>query len=355
MSLGYSNLYHSTTLLKYSNIKRNKNKKAASCHLSRQHSGTNTGRLLKSSTMSSKSETEPRGGIFNESQQSASNWFRIHEKARNNEMLRQQHQHQQHQQHQQQEATSILRGSATKPVLESSPSTILRKSATFSTSRPLKKTLSTGDGGGGSGGGGDVTETRDAFVAYSSRKPFWGVSGSACSESGAQSERNGIRSLGDLLPCLKVGSKCLGVIQCIVFAKFWRTLVLGFDGVSLFMPQIRDLACPKESDVAFDVLFMVTVLVLFADIVLMSYAVPHYFTFRIAGPDDRHTSRTSFCCGWNMKFGGFVFWFDVISALTLLHDISFFNTGLTRYATIDIFVDENGSLVSTVSLRMVEF
>lgn len=193
-------------------------------------------------------------------------------------------------------------------------------------------------------------------------QPFWGITAASTNFQSTSGERIGdgrgvIRSVGDLLPCLRVSQGCIATMRSFVHSKAWRIIVLVFEGILLFGPPTRDWWCPKRSDGVFDVLFVITIAVLFADIVLMSYALPKYFSFYIGfrpGKDrqKRSTVQSNYnpsgcgrCACARFEVGGFIFWFDVISALTLLFDITWVNTTLTEYKSRQIYVNPSGQMV----------
>lgn len=199
-------------------------------------------------------------------------------------------------------------------------------------------------------------------------QPFWGITATSTNFQSTSGDTLGdgrgvIRSVGDLLPCLRVSQGCIVKLRSFVHSKPWRIAVLFFEGVLLFGPPTRDWWCPKRSDGVFDVLFGVTIAVLFVDIVLMSYAIPKYFSFynRLRPEKDRQTrtivqsGNNSSVCGrccscTRFRVGGFIFWFDVISALTLLFDMTSVNTTLTEYKSRHIYVDSMGKMVRLSSI-----
>mmetsp|Transcript_3732 Transcript_3732/g.7136 ORF Transcript_3732/g.7136 Transcript_3732/m.7136 type:complete len:1172 (+) Transcript_3732:180-3695(+) len=203
-------------------------------------------------------------------------------------------------------------------------------------------------------------------------QPFWGITAANANFNSSSGDRLGdsrgvIRSVGDLLPCLRVSHGSIETIRSLVHSKPWRIVVLLFEGMLLFGPPIRDWWCPKQSDGVFDVLFVFTIAVLFMDIVLMSYAVPKYFLFYIGFYPEKDTpTRTNLrkkydtsgcgrCACSRFQIGGFIFWFDVISALTLLFDITWVNTTLTEYKSREIYVNSSGQMMSEIIVHGTRF
>lgn len=121
----------------------------------------------------------------------------------------------------------------------------------------------------------------------------------------------------------------------IVHNTIWRTIVLICELILLFGFEIRDLFCPAESDVAFDVIFMLTFVLLLFDIILMSIALPEYFDY---GFSDKHHFR--------IIFGSWPFWLDFLSALTVLNEITFINTMRARSEEFNIMIsaDDDGAV-----------
>ena len=267
----------------------------------------------------------------------ATNWSRIHEIAKKNEFVtREPHAR----------STSILHhsGHDRKKKLNRNPIDNSRKSITFDAGAMAVRSTDTSTS----------KEKKPEHAAYST-SPYWGIKGSDANESRSESARlGGIISLAELFPCFKASMKWSKRMKLWARNKYWRLMVSIFEAVLLIGPQVREF-CPKDSDTPFDVMFIITIVVLFVDIVLMCYSVPNYFNFRIDGPwfKQRRASWSSSCTGVGtieivganqnrfritaLEFGGFIFWFDVISALTLLFDITMMNPLLTEQVTIELF------------------
>lgn len=120
------------------------------------------------------------------------------------------------------------------------------------------------------------------------------------------------------------------VKEKIVHNTIWKTAVLICELILLFGFEIRDLFCPADSDVGFDVIFMLSFVLLLVDIILMCMALPGYFEY---GFSDQH--------GFRIIFGSWPFWLDFLSALTLLNEITFINRIRLRSEEYNILISAN--------------
>jgi len=121
----------------------------------------------------------------------------------------------------------------------------------------------------------------------------------------------------------------------IVHNTIWRSIVLICELILLFGFETRDLLCPAESDVAFDVIFMLTFVLLIVDIILMSIALPGYFDYGFSDKDH-----------FRITFGSWPFWLDFLSALTVLNEITFINSMRVRSEEFNIMIsaDDDGAV-----------
>jgi len=160
----------------------------------------------------------------------------------------------------------------------------------------------------------------------------------------ARSNRHtGIRYLSDLIPCLKANDCLLNVMMKILHHYLWNWTITILDFVLLFGVPIQHLFFNKNSDTIFDALYMNTMIFLLADIVLMSHVIPNYFVFAIGEIGVRKTEKVNRCGCWPpIRIGSFLFWFDFISALSLLWEISFLGTPRHIMHRTDIYVDADG-------------
>lgn len=109
--------------------------------------------------------------------------------------------------------------------------------------------------------------------------------------------------------------------------KIWRFSIVVCEIILLFGFELRDLACPKQSDQIFDIGFSITFVMLIADILFMCIVVPGYFN--LGRSDD------SFC---RIAFGSWSFWLDFFSSLTILNEITFVNTLRARSEVYEILL-----------------
>lgn len=101
----------------------------------------------------------------------------------------------------------------------------------------------------------------------------------------------------------------------------WKVLIIFFTAIILFGGSLQQL-CPKAADPYIDVIFIVTIVFLLIDIVMLCCVVPSYFivkpTMQLRNSDDEFG-----CFCFALQFGSFLFWFDLISVLSFLWEISF--------------------------------
>ena len=307
----------------------------------------------------------------------ATNWSKIHEMARTNKLLAKQggdeHRHQH--QHQQISRTSRrvpLDATALNPSILRRQSTLInpdggilntntndRRGDFTQSSRRKSTTFAAGVAPRGSMGLSDASTIENKTNYTHSYRPYWGVTGTSVNGS-SRASTNG---LADVLPlCCRPSKEFSEIMIRVARHKAWRTVVAILEAILLVGPQIRDLACPKESDRPFDIIFIIAVVGLYLDIILMSYSTPNYFTFRIHGARTGEERRSSLgsnsnnalsgggasnvevvdsnqerlSCRRGFTFGGFIFWLDVISASALLFDITTINPLLTNRRTIHL-------------------
>ena len=323
----------------------------------------------------------------------ATNWSKIHEMARKNNLLpvaakqggdQNQNQNQHQNQHHSTRTSHRLSDDHTAALINPSilrrsmnpDRTILNTNANanpnanandrgeFTSNRRKSTTFAPVVTSRGSIGLSDESTTEKKTNYARSYRPYWGVT----ANTSVNSSRAGNGGLADYLPlCCRPSQQFSNIMILVARHKTWRTIVAVLEAILLVGPQIRDLACPKESDRPFDIIFIITVAGLFLDIFLMSHSIPNYFTFRIhgaqAGDENRsiisagssiyaqsgscgsnaevvdsnnQEKRWSCCCrGFRgVTFGGFIFWLDVVSASALLFDITLINPLLTKKRTI---------------------
>jgi hypothetical protein len=98
-----------------------------------------------------------------------------------------------------------------------------------------------------------------------------------------------------------------------------------FSFILLFGAIIRDYTSVSRKGLLIcDVVFIITFAFFVIDIIMRMDAKPNYFRIRMP------------CCSGAIEFGSFLFWCDVISTVTLLHEISWIYP--TRFMTQIMFV-----------------
>uniref|UniRef100_A0A7S4JJH8 Guanylate cyclase domain-containing protein n=1 Tax=Odontella aurita TaxID=265563 RepID=A0A7S4JJH8_9STRA len=148
-----------------------------------------------------------------------------------------------------------------------------------------------------------------------------------------------------------------------IIGSLWWSVVLSFFTVVLFFgSQIQDLLCPASSDVVWDVIFTMALVILSFDLILRSLAEPNFFALSLGGrilfgrdrsrhSEEAYSSGESPGCCQNKWFriGSFMFWCDFISTMTLLYDISYINKRRQEMRTLFVTIDQMGFPVSGVA------
>ena len=154
-------------------------------------------------------------------------------------------------------------------------------------------------------------------------------------------------------------------INFILDSTVYQVLFALFTFVLLFGAQIQELAFEKEHDIGFDILFLITFCFLSIDTAMRAVVDPTYGlkadpNAKIAARQHRWRSSSAtqdestrlwlpYWCSppSNWRFGSFLFWWDVLSVLTLFYDIEIVNfMENLRETQITIKVDMFGSPVS---------
>mmetsp|Transcript_2956 Transcript_2956/g.4240 ORF Transcript_2956/g.4240 Transcript_2956/m.4240 type:complete len:1015 (-) Transcript_2956:227-3271(-) len=128
------------------------------------------------------------------------------------------------------------------------------------------------------------------------------------------------------------GSTLLMQPQIVKFlnSKFWRLIMIIFTLIMFFGSQIQILL-DKKYDTVFDGIFIGTLLVLLSDSIMRAVVDPEY---GIACGREGATKR----------YGSFVFWCDIISAVSIMWEISFIPNQLDAMnEDITISVNEYGT------------
>jgi hypothetical protein len=136
-------------------------------------------------------------------------------------------------------------------------------------------------------------------------------------------------------------------LRQIIQSRAWKFVLIVFTLLLLFGPQIREMFIPKGGDTAMDVIFMVALVFFTFDIFIRIDVEPNYFSFDLfCWRQRRQQTSSDLASGWmgcgSYGFGSFLFWCDVVSTLTLLHEISFINQSGFDEVTIDIRLNQFG-------------
>jgi hypothetical protein len=156
-------------------------------------------------------------------------------------------------------------------------------------------------------------------------------------------------------------SRCCGCFSClawpadsrryflgrIIQSRSWKFILIVFTLLLLFGPQIRDMYISKDGDTAMDVIFMCALVFFTLDILIRIDVEPNYFSFDLfCRRGQRKEGSSDLATGWmgcgSYGLGSFLFWCDVISTLTLLHEISFINRDHFDEIQINIQLDMFG-------------
>lgn len=148
-------------------------------------------------------------------------------------------------------------------------------------------------------------------------------------------------------------------ILVIMTSPVWRFLVCLCILLLLFGAQVQNLWCDPSYDTMFDILYTIAFGVFVLDISMRILVVPGYIGFkyktllnllaRTFAPrkfKTKNESRRNYYDHgdrWsNIHIGSFLFWCDVVSALSILYEISYINQMQTRVRTVDIELDSFG-------------
>ena len=181
-----------------------------------------------------------------------------------------------------------------------------------------------------------------------------------CSCLGRNQQRGPIATyLINILCCpCKPPDRTLEIMNAILESWGYRLPYVFFTALLLFGESVRDLWCPKASDLVFDVLFVFNFVFFSLDCIMMCYVYSTYFTVQLcgrdyrqgAGPRPRSKSLIGGMLGrWGdsaFRIGSFMFWCDALSTLSLLYDISWINSMMNKRKTLSILLDDWGVPVS---------
>ncbi len=114
------------------------------------------------------------------------------------------------------------------------------------------------------------------------------------------------------------GSGQCGVqrMRNLVKSKFWKIMIGCFTAIMIFGGPMENFF-PVTATSYFSIIFSITFAVLIVDIVLMCYTTPMYFVFRPSMKLKKRSDEVGCLC-FSFQIGSFLFWFDVISVISLL-------------------------------------
>ena len=115
-----------------------------------------------------------------------------------------------------------------------------------------------------------------------------------------------------------------------------------FTIVLLFGSPIQILFTTKDFDMVFDILYTTALVVFVLDIFLNMLVDPAYFVFSLFRRIEAFDQPKLCSCG----VGSFNMWCDVVSAATLLYDISYTNNLHYSEEVLELTLDQHGLLVS---------
>jgi len=276
-------------------------------------------------------------------------------------------------------AQSSRRGGAASTIPRSGTQTprasILRTSTSAGTGgNRASFSAEAGSGGGIRGGGG----SRKSYISIGARSSGILSDGGGSSVAAGSTEKDPpessqtqfcqssmcCRLFTTATSCCRTGcapQSLLPFFSRTITSSIWRYALVFFTVVLLFGQPVQDLWCPKESDVAFDAIYVAAFTVLAADVIMRSVVSPEYFLLQVGGKDLRHDAllnrvlrpRLSTggsgdnwggllkCCS-GYRLGSFMFWCDVVSTCSLLYDIAFINTSKASLINIIINVGSDG-------------
>ena len=125
-------------------------------------------------------------------------------------------------------------------------------------------------------------------------------------------------------------------ISAVLNSHAWKAALIAFALILLFGAQVSELFLPPSTDIAVDAIFVMTLAFFTADILMRCESEDHYFS---------RIRCTGICC---LSVGSFLFWCDLVSALTLLTDISWINKRSFSEQQIQIALGDFGIPVRPV-------
>lgn len=124
------------------------------------------------------------------------------------------------------------------------------------------------------------------------------------------------------------------MVSKLLTTTVWKTILIICSFILLFGAQIRDLL-PPRADTAVDIILVMVFCFFLCDIILRCDSDANYFVCYN-------------CTRWNS--GSFLFWCDVVSALTLLYDITFVARQRFGETHIQLYMSSSGNDVSDLGM-----
>ena len=126
-------------------------------------------------------------------------------------------------------------------------------------------------------------------------------------------------------------------MYAVLNSQAWKVALSVFSLILLFGAQVSELFLPPSTDTTVDAIFVLALTFFIVDILM-----------RCESSEDHYFSRircTGICC---LSVGSFLFWCDLVSALTLLTDISWINKRSFSEQQIQIALGDFGIPVRPV-------
>ena len=134
----------------------------------------------------------------------------------------------------------------------------------------------------------------------------------------------------------------------IIYNYAWYIVIWFMTFILLFGSAIQDLWVPKSADVAFDVLYTASLVILILDMIFHLFADPDYFVFTIFSCFQKSKRRETQPKLWTFGVGSFMFWCDLISMMALIYDISYINRREFETTVTHLELDDFGVPVSPI-------
>lgn len=140
----------------------------------------------------------------------------------------------------------------------------------------------------------------------------------------------------------------------VIYSYYWRAMLIVLTIILLFGAQIQNTVLPPSADEACNAIFMAAFVLFSLDIIIRIDVESNYFVLRFCdyscSTDFHPTSEAqptvpSAAGCFNIEVGSFLFWCDVISTLTLLHEISFIDNANFAEKSMFITLDDFGTPV----------